>query len=72
MNDIEQLKKLSIMEMGLSIRACNVLRYSKIYCLGDLLEKTIDEVLRFPHMGRSSLNEIAEKLSSYGLSLKVQ
>ena len=70
MDTIEASKNISIKEAGFSNRTYHVLRYSKIYSLGDLTEKTMDEIWKFPHLCKSMMIEILEKLDHYGLSLK--
>ena len=40
-----------------------------IYYIGDLIQRTENELLKTPNLGRKSLNEIKEVLASRGLSL---
>ena len=40
-----------------------------IYYIGDLIQRTENELLKTPNLGRKSLNEIKEVLASRGLTL---
>jgi DNA-directed RNA polymerase subunit alpha len=56
-------------ELELSVRSANCLKNDNIVYIGDLVQKTEQEMLRTPNFGRKSLNEIKEVLSSMGLGL---
>jgi len=56
-------------ELELSVRSANCLKNDNIVYIGDLVQKTEQEMLRTPNFGRKSLNEIKEVLNSMGLSL---
>jgi DNA-directed RNA polymerase subunit alpha len=56
-------------ELELSVRSANCLKNDNIVYIGDLVQKTEQEMLRTPNFGRKSLNEIKEVLSSMGLTL---
>ena len=56
-------------ELELSVRSANCLKNDNIVYIGDLVQKTEQEMLRTPNFGRKSLNEIKEVLSAMGLSL---
>ena len=58
-----------IQELELSIRVMNALIQNDIKTVGDLVQKTRDELIRIPNFGRKSLNEIKEVLSSMSLEL---
>ena len=38
--------------------------------LGDLVQRTADELLESKNFGMTSLNEVRQKLTQYGLSLR--
>lgn len=59
----------SVNELELSVRAANCLRNAQIRYIGELVQKTEQEMLRTKNFGRKSLNEIREILSEMGLSL---
>jgi len=55
-------------ELELSVRSSNCLKAENIRYIGDLVQKTENEILRTPNFGRKSLNEMKEHLSSMGLT----
>ena len=56
-------------ELELSVRSANCLKNDNIVYIGDLVQKSEQEMLRTPNFGRKSLNEIKEVLASMALSL---
>jgi DNA-directed RNA polymerase subunit alpha len=56
-------------ELELSVRSANCLKNDNIVYIGDLVQKTEQEMLRTPNFGRKSLNEIKEVLTAMGLGL---
>lgn len=66
----EELLDVSICFIGLSPRACNCLKRGNIDTLKDLVSLTIPELSRFPSLGETLLNEIRNKVHSYGLIFK--
>jgi DNA-directed RNA polymerase subunit alpha len=64
------LKKVD--ELELSVRSANCLKNDNIVYIGDLIQKTEQEMLRTPNFGRKSLNEIKEVLASMGLHLGME
>jgi DNA-directed RNA polymerase subunit alpha len=56
-------------ELELSVRSANCLKNDNIVYIGDLVQKTEQEMLRTPNFGRKSLNEIKEVLASMALGL---
>ena len=56
-------------ELELTVRSANCLKAENIYFIGDLIQRTENELLKTPNLGRKSLNEIKEVLSSRGLTL---
>ncbi len=56
-------------ELELSVRSANCLKNDNIIYIGDLVQKSEQEMLRTPNFGRKSLNEIKEVLTNMGLSL---
>ena len=55
--------------MDLSVRSYNCLKRANIHTVEDLTRKTEDEMLKVRNLGRKSLDEVIQKLESYGLSL---
>ena len=60
---------IKIEDLELSIRVMNALIQNDIKTVGDLVQKTRDELIRIPNFGRKSLNEIKEVLGSMSLEL---
>ena len=56
-------------ELELSVRSANCLKNDNIIYIGDLVQKSEQEMLRTPNFSRKSLNEIKEVLANMGLSL---
>ena len=56
-------------ELELTVRSANCLKAENIYYSGDLIQRTENELLKTPNLGRKSLNEIKEVLASRGLTL---
>ncbi len=56
-------------ELELTVRSANCLKAENIYYIGDLIQRTENELLKTPNLGRKSLNEIKEVLVSRGLTL---
>ena len=61
------LKKVE--ELELSVRSANCLKNDNIIYIGDLVQKSVSEMLRTPNFGRKSLNEIKEVLQQMELNL---
>jgi DNA-directed RNA polymerase subunit alpha len=59
----------SVNELELSVRAANCLRNANIRYIGELVQKTEQEMLKTKNFGRKSLNEIKEILHEMGLNL---
>ena len=54
----------------MSVRSANMLRNDAIQTIGDLVQKSADELLRTPSFGRKSLKEIEEALAKVGRHLE--
>lgn len=69
--DQELYEKLrqSISELELSVRSANCLEEAKIKSIGDLVQKTEMEMLKYRNFGKKSLAEINNILLSMNLSL---
>ena len=59
-------------EIELSVRSANCLKNDNIIYIGDLVQKTENDMMRTPNFGRKSLNEIKEKLADMGLQLGME
>ena len=58
-----------VVELELTVRSANCLKAENIYYIGDLIQRSENELLKTPNLGRKSLNEIKEVLASRGLTL---
>ena len=56
-------------DLELTVRSANCLKAENIYYIGDLIQRTENELLKTPNLGRKSLNEIKEVLAGRGLTL---
>jgi DNA-directed RNA polymerase subunit alpha len=59
----------SVDELELSVRSANCLKHANIKYIGELVQKTEQEILATKNFGRKSLNEIKEILAEMGLNL---
>jgi len=66
----DKVLEMSIEELELSVRASNGLKRANINSVGDLIEKTREEMSKIRNLGQKSLEEIERKLKELGLSFK--
>jgi len=59
-----------VSELNLSVRARKCMNRLGIATLGELIQRTADELLESKNFGMTSLNEVREKISTYGLTLR--
>ena len=59
-----------VRDLELSIRSENCLLRGGIHTIGDLLQKTKEDLLKIRNLGKISLKEIGEKLDKAGLKLR--
>lgn len=58
-----------IEDLELTVRSTNCLKAENIYYVGDLIQRTENELLKTPNLGKKSLTEIKNVLASHSLSL---
>ena len=68
----QQVLRMAIEDMDLSVRSYNCLKRANIHTVEDLTKKTEDDMLKVRNLGRKSLDEVIQKLESYGLALNKQ
>ena len=70
----EHDSKLSgvIEDMDFSVRTYNCLKRAQINTVGDLVARSMDEMIKVRNLGKKSLEEIIEKLEDMGLHLREQ
>lgn len=62
--------RMTIEDLDLSVRSFNCLKRAGIETVGDLVEKTLDDMMKVRNLGRKSLEEVERKLAMMGLSFK--
>ena len=67
--ELQEKLKTPIAELELSVRSANCLREASIRTIGELVQKTPPELLKYRNFGKKSLVEIEELLKGMGLSL---
>ncbi len=65
-----KLYAMPIEELDLSVRPYNCLKRAGINTVGDLMQRTEEEIVSVKNFGRKSLDEVKDKLTQLGLSLK--
>ncbi len=68
-SQIDPVYLLPVDDLELTVRSANCLKAENIYFIGDLIQRTEQELLKTPNLGRKSLNEIKEVLAKRGLTL---
>ncbi|MCL2165674.1 MAG: DNA-directed RNA polymerase subunit alpha [Clostridiales bacterium] len=66
----DKILDISIEELDLSVRSYNCLKRAGINTVGELIQKTEDDMMKVRNLGKKSLEEVYEKLGSLGLSLR--
>lgn len=56
-------------DLELTVRSANCLKAESIFFIGDLVQRTENDLLKTPNLGKKSLTEIKNVLASHGLSL---
>lgn len=64
--------KMPVSELELSVRSANCLKEAKIRTIGELVQKTEAEMLKYRNFGKKSLAEIQEIIGGMGLSLGIK
>ena len=66
----KQTLEMTVEELDLSVRSFNCLKRANIHKVGDLIEKTEDDMMKVRNLGKKSLDEVIAKLAQFGLSLR--
>lgn len=66
----EKKLEMTIEELDLSVRSYNCLKRAGINTLQELTDKTESDMMRVRNLGRKSLEEVKNKLTDLGLSLR--
>ena len=66
----EKKLEMTIEELDLSVRSYNCLKRAGINTLQELTDMTESDMMRVRNLGRKSLEEVKNKLTDLGLSLR--
>lgn len=66
----EKVLEMTIEELDLSVRSFNCLKRAGINTVEDLTNKTEDDMMKVRNLGKKSLDEVINKLHSFGLDLR--
>lgn len=67
--DFDPILLRPVDDLELTVRSANCLKAENIYYIGDLVQKSENELLKTPNLGKKSLTEIKDVLASHSLSL---
>jgi len=71
-DNVAELLSQPIDHLDLSVRSMNCLKSDDVFYVGDLVQRSEQEMLRTPNFGRKSLTEIKLVLDSMGLELGME
>jgi DNA-directed RNA polymerase subunit alpha len=63
---------LPIEDLDLSERPRNCLKRAQVNTIGELVERTTDDLLAITNFGQKSLDEVIQRLDERGLSLRTK
>ncbi|MGI6486235.1 MAG: DNA-directed RNA polymerase subunit alpha [Tepidanaerobacteraceae bacterium] len=69
-DDREKILEMPIEELDLSVRSYNCLKRAGINIIGELVQKTPEDMMKVRNLGKKSLEEVESKLGTFDLSLK--
>lgn len=61
---------ITIEELVLSVRSFNCLKRAGIDTVGDLVQRSVEDLIRVRNMGKKNIDEIISKLAELGLTLR--
>lgn len=67
--DFDPILLRPVDDLELTVRSANCLKAENIYFIGDLVQRSENELLKTPNLGKKSLTEIKDVLASRSLSL---
>lgn len=70
--ELYQKLRMPVSELELSVRSANCLKEAKIKTIGELVQKSEAEMLKYRNFGKKSLAEIKEIIVGMGLSLDMK
>lgn len=66
---VDPIYLLPVDDLELTVRSANCLKAENIFLIGDLVQRSENQLLKTPNLGRKSLTEIKEVLANRGLTL---
>jgi DNA-directed RNA polymerase subunit alpha len=66
----DPIKQMPIEDLDLSVRSYNCLKREGVATVGELLDKTEQELLEIRNFGSKSVDEVKEKLTELGVAMK--
>jgi len=66
----EKILEMTIEDLDLSVRSFNCLKRAGINTVEDLINKSEEDMMKVRNLGRKSLEEVVQKLTSLGFSLQ--
>ena len=69
-SEVEKVLEMPIEELELSMRSFNCLKRAGINTVGELIQKTEEEISKVRNMGKKSLEEVKNKLAEMGLAFR--
>ena len=69
-NSKEKVLEMTIEELDLSVRAFNCLKRAGVNSVGDLINKSPEEMMKVRNLGKKSLEEVMSKLEALGFNLQ--
>ncbi|MDD2400760.1 MAG: DNA-directed RNA polymerase subunit alpha [Clostridia bacterium] len=67
----DKVMDMNIEELDLSVRSYNCLKRAAINTVGELVQKSEEDMMKVRNLGKKSLEEVDKKLDSLGLKLRV-
>ena len=65
----DKVLEMTIEELDLSVRAFNCLKRAGVNSVGDLINKSPEEMMKVRNLGKKSLEEVMGKLEALGFNL---
>jgi len=69
-SEVDRVLEMPIEELELSMRSFNCLKRAGINTVGELIQKTEEEISKVRNMGKKSLEEVRNKLAEMGLAFR--
>ncbi|NMA49811.1 MAG: DNA-directed RNA polymerase subunit alpha [Tissierellia bacterium] len=66
----EKVLEMTVEDLDLSVRSYNCLKRAAINTVDELIQKTVDDMMKVRNLGKKSLEEVEKKLAELGLALK--